>query len=80
MENQELLKIIADNPSLLNEVRKVIEKEFNFPIELKDKSNELLGQITRAKIMGLWAIDAAFREIEKYKTIKDEPEKINPAR
>ena len=79
MENS-ILKVIANNISLLEAVRKIIEKNFKFPVELKDRSNELLGQITRAQIMGLSAIDAAFKEIEKYKTIPNQQDKQNPAR
>jgi hypothetical protein len=77
----EILKMIADNPLLSGALRELLEKQFNLPIEMRiDRSDELLGQITRARLAGLNAIDSAFKEIEQYKSILDEKEKVNPAR
>lgn len=79
--NNDILKVIADNPALLKAVRETIEKRFS--LEKLDTSldNEKMGEIVRASVEGLVKIDLAFKEIEKYKTQNKEPERImNPAR
>ena len=77
-----ILKIIADNPALFEALKKLLGKQFEITdSELeKNMSDELLGQMTRANIVGKNAINNAFREINQYKTISDTPEIKNPAR
>ena len=78
MEN--ILKIIADNPALLEALKKEFEKIYNladFDIKL---NNEVLGQNVRAFQMTKELVEHVFREIVKYKTTPDEPAKNNPAR
>jgi hypothetical protein len=79
MDNQ-ILKIIADNPALREALKKVFEDISNFDDFDLNVSNELLGQNVRAFQMTKELAKQVFREIEKYKTIPDQSEKINPAR
>lgn len=80
-----ILKAIADNPALFDAVKQTILKEFDgSPRDLaawnKDASNELLGQITRARVDGIRLVEDAFKEIAKHKSIPDAPAKRNEAR
>ena len=81
MENNQILKTIADNPLLEEALRKLLKKQFEFlPIPSASLSDEILGQQTRARIVGMVAVNKAFEEIANYKTIPDQPESKNPAR
>ena len=80
MKSDSTLKIIADNPLLLTELRKVFDAEFETqPIEL-GLSNERLGERERARLEGKLAIDKAFIKISAYQTPPVKVEKENPAR
>ena len=79
MDNQ-ILKIIADNPALFEALKKEFEKVYNvddFDLKL---DNEVLGQNVRALQMTKEAVKQVFQEIEKYKTIPYQPERVNRAR
>lgn len=81
--NNEILKVIADNPALLSAVKSVLLEEFEkttsgVPVTTEDA---VLGQILRAKMTGIAVVEKAFREIERYKTFSDKPKLTsNPAR
>jgi len=76
-----ILQGLADNPSLLSEVRSVLERHFEPAKDMDTNVNDAeLGQFLRARLTGLKAIDAAFKEINQYKTIPDRPRGENPAR
>ena len=80
MENNQILKVIADNPALVEALKKEFEKVYNldeFDVKL---DNEVLGQNVRAFQMTKELIKKVFREIEKYKSVPDVKDKINPAR
>ncbi len=82
----EILKIIADNSELSKVLRETLEKEFSLDDDVNDIdkitsfSNEFLGQSVRARLEGLTAINRAFLEINKHKTIPEKPFIKNPAR
>ncbi len=73
-----LLQILADNPNLLAELREVLEKSFlsDSPRTDDQITDAQLGQMYRARIVGLQKIDDAFREIAKHKT--PEPMTMRP--
>lgn len=75
-----VLKSIADNPVLLNAVRDIILKQFSLDEINVNQSNDEMGQVVRARIVGLRKVADGFREIETYKTIKLKSEGKNPAR
>ena len=82
MENN-ILTILADNPALLEALKKTILNEFSLDEGYNfrsDVSNDTIGQITRAILSGRQRVERAFVEIKKYQTIPDEPIKTNPAR
>lgn len=56
--------------------------EFIFDEDRTDNalSNEILGQIYRAKILGMERIDRAFKKIARYKSRPEAAPKINGAR
>ena len=81
MPKDSILKIIADNQSLFNELKKVFEDEFNAiePIEL-GFSNERLGERIRAKMEGKVCMERAFNTILTYRTPPPKGDVKNPAR
>ena len=82
MENN-ILTILADNPALLEALKKTILNEFSLDEGYNfrsDVSNDTIGQITRAILSGRQRVERAFVEIKKHKTIPDKPESVNPAR
>lgn len=82
MDNNTILKGIADNPALSKAVREVLEKHFSLENISIDGSatNEQIGEQTRARLEGLKLIDASFKEIDRYKTVTNQPRTINRAR
>lgn len=78
------LKQIADNPALLEALRRLLERQFEPPVDFgtidSATSDLVLGQMLRGRIAGLNGIRDALKEIEKYKTIPPRPESVNPAR
>lgn len=82
MPNKELLAIIADNENLLEVLKQLLLDEFEVETPQADLGVEdvVLGQILRARLVGKKKIDDAFRKILTYKTVIEEPEKINMAR
>lgn len=76
----EILKLLADNPALTDAVREVIERHFNADVISERMTNEEIGQITRARVSGLEKVAAAFKDIERFRSVPDRPEGRNPAR
>lgn len=76
-----LLKIIADNPALFDEVKRVFREAFSLNADFVhgQATNEVLGQALRARIDGLVQIEKAFLEIEKCRSIQPTPPRQNPA-
>lgn len=75
-----ILNLIADNPALTDALKELFRKKFSVDDANTNLDNESLGQVVRARIDGLKKVDDAFSEIEKYRTIKEEPVGENPAR
>lgn len=81
-----ILTAIADNPALLEAVRKIVEDEFSFDVDSRwigdsvGISDKDLGEIVRARIEGLKKVGNAFRKIEHYKTVSERDVNKNPAR
>lgn len=67
-----LLKIIADNPALMDALKEVIYKQFTFDNVSNLMTNENIGQVVRSRIDGKILVDNAFKEIAKYKTVAEE--------
>lgn len=82
MPKESMLKVIADNQLLFNELRKIFDAEFSdsvSPIEL-GFSNERLGERVRARMEGKMSVERAFNKIMEYQTPPTKMEKENPAR
>ena len=77
--NENILKIIADNPALLEILSKILLDEFETPFN-EGFSNERLGEIFRARIIGKEAIGRAFSKILENRTSEIVKPKENPAR
>lgn len=80
MQDNSILKTIADNPLLLGAVRQIIEDEFTLDEIATTMTNEAMGQVVRARIEGMKKIEKAFKKIEQYKSFADKKESANPAR
>lgn len=83
MDERNLLKIIADNPTLLELLRKILEEQFSFDESVKESTtltNEILGQNVRACLVAKGGIKNAFDYISRLKTVPEKPEVKNPAR
>jgi hypothetical protein len=73
MERKEVLQAIADNPLLTEALKGLLEEQFpldNLTLQMDDAH---IGQTVRARIVALQGIEAAFREIDLYKTRKEVP-------
>ena len=80
MDNKEILKGFADNRELFETVKKVVLQKFSID-RLTEKQNDIeLGQTVRARLVGLQAVEEAFKEIAQYKSVPDMPDRINPAK
>lgn len=81
-ENKELLAIIADNTNLMEVLKKHLIDEFEIQAPQADLgvTDEVLGQIFRARLVGVNKIKSAFDKIIAFKTIVVEAEKVNMAR
>jgi hypothetical protein len=78
---KEILAILADNQILLDEVKLVFKKHFALDDIGTTFDNETLGQMVRARVDGLKKVEAAFKEIENCKSVKDTVGDVkNPAR
>lgn len=85
MPNNEILSLIANNPTLSQALKDLLLKQFDAPknwaLDLPETtSNELLGEFLRARIAGSNAVEDAFKEISKFKTPEPRIEKVNPGR
>ena len=75
-----MLNIIADNEKLKEELRKLFEAEFSIDNLSNQMTNEILGQVVRARLDGLILVDRVFKKLETYKTPEKEQDLKNPAR
>ena len=75
-----ILQPLADNQALLTAVKELILKQFSTDSLVVTDSDELLGQMVRARIVGIKAVENAFKEIERYKSTQPQVDKTNPAR
>lgn len=79
--NNLILKIVADNQNLFDELKQTIIAEFGVDsINTDNRSNEDLGAITRARLDGVKAVERAFKKISQHKTVAGNVENKNPAR
>ena len=80
--DKSILKIIADNPSLTEVLKKHILDEFEIEAPQADLgvTDEVLGQIFRARLVGKNKVESAFKKVMTYKTIEVEEGKRNLAR
>lgn len=61
-------------------MKEVLMRQFVDDAQL-NFSNEILGQMTRARLEGLQKVEEGFKEIEKYRTIKEKDiEQKHPGR
>ena len=73
-----ILSIIADNPSLLEALKEVLEKHFTLDNINTGMTNENMGAMVRARVDGLNNIKSAFREIATHKSFEKIVDKGNP--
>ena len=77
----DLLKIVADNPALSAALRELLMKQFgNDSVLEASMTDEQIGQITRARLAGIDKIEAAFKEIERFRSVPVREQSPNPAR
>lgn len=80
MDKALILKGIADNPALLEELKKLLLEEFESePVEI-GLSNERLGELVKARLTGKYATERAFSKILEYKTPGEKVEGKHPGR
>ena len=80
MDNN-ILKVIADNPALFEVLKEVFRKQFKVEGSVNTQmENNAIGQVVRARLDGLDLLEGAFKEIESCKTVENKPVGENPAR
>lgn len=77
--SENILKTLADNPSLTEAVRACITKYFSVDKLTSDVADIELGQMVRARLVGLQAVNDAFLEIARHKSAPKQEAKDNPA-
>lgn len=80
--DKQLLSIVADNPSLFDTLKKHILDEYEIDAPQGDltATDEVLGQILRARLVGKSKVESAFKKIMNYKSVESEREVKNQAR
>ena len=69
MPETSILKVLADNPALFEATKKALLEEFE-EVEVmvdSDRSDTQLGQMYRARIVGVQVVEAVFKRIAKLK-------------
>ena len=74
-----ILSSLANNEALFEATKKIILEHFEEVPFSEGASDELLGQITRARHVGRQKVEEAFREIASYKVVPKSEGKENPA-
>jgi hypothetical protein len=73
-----VLSIIADNKALFDAVKEVFNKQFDVNTkwlsQLPHLSNLEIGELVKAQIIGLKAVEDGFKEIELCKSQREEVE------
>lgn len=78
-ETKSTLRGIADNKELFEAVKATVLEQFAEVPYAEGASDELLGQITRARLVGRQKVEAAFRDIAACASNKEmSPKKENP--
>lgn len=80
MSNKQILKIIADDLSLTTELKDLFGGFFTIDNLDTSKANNELGEQVRARLEGKKLLEAAFKELERYKTPETRKVSENPAR
>lgn len=80
MNQKEILKTIADNPALTTELKALFVRFFTVDTVALAGTNEEIGEAVRARLEGKVLVDAAFKELERYKTPEARKLNANPAR
>lgn len=75
-----ILSVLADNPALFTAVRETVLKQFSVDIIDPSLPIEQIGQKVLARLEGVKAVEAAFKEIAGHKTFTQKPSAGNPAR
>lgn len=78
--HSDLFKILADNPALITALREMFAKHLSIDTIDTSTPNEMIGQIVRARVEGLAAVNAVITEIERYRTPVARTVAENPAR
>ena len=78
--NEIQLKSLADNPALMEAVKTHILEQFEITVKQSEKSDEQLGQLFRAQLVGRELVEQAFREIERLANPSKETLGVNKAR
>ena len=75
-----VLSIVANNKALFDALKDVMKKQFDLDQIALEQSNEEMGQVVRARLVGLIKVEQGFRAIEQFKTEKESRVEPNPAR
>ena len=83
MEYKEIFRSLADNPQLCDALMTFLESKFedmHGTGTADGMSDEILGQMLRARLIGKAKIREAFIEIARYKSVQDKKDAVNRAR
>lgn len=77
-----ILTMIADNPALFAAVKEVVLEHFESSDLRTDEAIDdiRLGQMYRARLVGIQKVEEAFKEISSHRTRTDLSSNKNPAR
>ncbi len=79
MPNNDILKLIADNPTLAQAMKDLLLKQFSYDDINADATNQDAGEAFRVVARGRTKIEAAFQELNRHKTPEPRVERVNRA-
>lgn len=75
----DVLRTIANDQPLIDALKDAFRQEFDKPVDTNRNDAEL-GQMVRARIEGMKAVEEVFRKVSQMKTPEKKPTEGNPAR
>lgn len=78
MKEKNILTVIADNPELFSAVKEMLLSGFSIDKIDRKASDEMLGQLVRARLVGIEVVEDIFATILAFQSTKEKTQTENP--